>query len=186
MSLLQIYYRVGYWKIFENRIIVSEVMAKSLVSFFWLTVYILIKHIFNRLQFYGFYVTLTVAIETTISDLCEAPGLPSSRNIVRIKNQWSNYNPRNDIGVWSELVNCRNIDNLDSKWKSKRRYMKDGRLCEPYYSTAKTVTNSVFKTTWKRSWRPTHHHGSKNINKPQLNEGRIPMLSDDLKRWPKL
>jgi len=40
MNLLQIYYRVCYWKNFENRIIVGEVMAKSSVScFFWLTVY---------------------------------------------------------------------------------------------------------------------------------------------------
>ena len=35
MSLLQIYYRVRQWKKFENRIIVSEVMAKSLVSCFF-------------------------------------------------------------------------------------------------------------------------------------------------------
>jgi len=34
MNLLQIYCRVGYCKNFENRIIVSEVMAKSLVSCF--------------------------------------------------------------------------------------------------------------------------------------------------------
>ena len=35
MSLLQIYCRFEYWKNFENRIIVSEVMAKSLVSCFF-------------------------------------------------------------------------------------------------------------------------------------------------------
>ena len=40
MNLLQIYCRVGYWKFFENRLIFSEVIAKSLVScFFWLTLY---------------------------------------------------------------------------------------------------------------------------------------------------
>jgi len=37
INLLQIYYRVGKWKKFENWIIVSEVMAKSLVSCFFLT-----------------------------------------------------------------------------------------------------------------------------------------------------
>ena len=34
-NLLQIYYRVGYWKNFENRIIIGEVMTKSLVSCFF-------------------------------------------------------------------------------------------------------------------------------------------------------
>jgi len=37
MNLLQIYCRVGYWKIFENWLIFVEVMAKSLVSCFFLT-----------------------------------------------------------------------------------------------------------------------------------------------------
>ena len=42
MNLLQIYCRVGYWKKFENRIIFSKVMAKSLVRvlFFFDSVYI--------------------------------------------------------------------------------------------------------------------------------------------------
>ena len=35
MNLLQIYYRVRWWKNFENRITVGEVMGKSLVSFFF-------------------------------------------------------------------------------------------------------------------------------------------------------
>jgi len=37
MNLLQIYCRVSNWKNFENRIIVGEIMAKSLVSCFFLT-----------------------------------------------------------------------------------------------------------------------------------------------------
>jgi len=41
-NLLQIYCRVGYWKNFENRIMVSGYGQEFGVLFFWLTVYIYI------------------------------------------------------------------------------------------------------------------------------------------------